>query len=249
MSVPIFREKSTNSGAAVFDGDSQLDSGLIAGVSSSYHHEETFQPIQEPLCKMPKLNDTAGCCDEFRLREPETSTSHDHFMETCDEVLETLFRNVSSTNSPSIISSSVNDVNEGKPSQCDSCSEYDLSEDYDREDVFVDVEENISFELHEAETLREVSTNSLPPHQDARDSGDEEKAPLYPSAKITIGSTIVLLVLFTVKYNLAADAIGHLLSLLSLILPFGAHFTNLTKQLQKLLPQHLQSACLSLLRR
>lgn len=137
VSVPIFREKSINSGAGVFDGDSQLDSGHIAGVSSSYHHEEIFQPIQEPLCKMPKLDDTAGCRDEFRLREPETSTSHDQFMETCNEVLETLFRNVSSWEqcSPSIISSSVNDVNEEEPSQCDSCSKCDLSENYDREDV------------------------------------------------------------------------------------------------------------------
>ena len=218
--VSIFREKSINSGAAVFDGDRQLDTGHVAGVSSSYHHEETFQQIQEPLCKMPKLNDTAGCRDEFRLREPETSTSHDQFMETCDEVLETLFTNVSSWEqcSPSI-SSSVNDVNEEERSQCDSNSKCDLSGDYGREDVYVDVEENLSFELHETETLREVETNSLPPHQEAHESGDDDKAPLYPSAKITIGSTIVLLVLFTIKYNLAADAIGHLLSLLSLILP------------------------------
>lgn len=224
VSVPIFREK--NSGAAIFDGDSQLDSGHIAGVSSSCRHEEIFQPIQEPLCKMPKLNDTAGCRDEFILREPETSTSHDQFMETCDEVLETLFTNVSSREqcSPSIILSSVNDVNEGELSQCDSnseCAECDPSGDYDREDVYVDVEENLSFELHETETVREVSTNSLPLHQEARESSDDDKAPLYPSAKITIGSTIVLLVLFTIKYNLAADAIGHLLSLLSLILPSG----------------------------
>ena len=125
------------------------------------------------------------------------------------------------TMSPSIISSSVNDVNEEERSQCDSNSECDLSGDYGRGEVYVDVEENLSFELHETETLREVETNSLPPHQEARESGDDDKAPLYPPAKITIGSTIVLLVLFTIKYNLAADAIGHLLSLLSLILPSG----------------------------
>lgn len=108
VSVPIFREKSINSSAGVFDGDSQLDSGHIAGVSSSYHHEEILQQIQEPLRKMPKLDDTGGCRDEFRLRELETSTSHDQFMETSDKVLETLFRNVSTWEqcSPSIISSS-----------------------------------------------------------------------------------------------------------------------------------------------
>lgn len=53
------------------------------------------------------------------------------------------------------------------------------------------MDENLSFELYETETLREVSTNSLPLQQEARESGDEDKAPLYPSAKITIGSTIV----------------------------------------------------------
>lgn len=95
----------------------------------------------------------------------------------------------------------VNDVNEEEASHCDSCSECGLSGEYNREDVYVDVKENLAFELHETETLREVSSNSLPPHQEACESSDDDKAPLYPLAKITIGSTIVLLVLFTIKYN------------------------------------------------
>ena len=67
-----------------------------------------------------------------------------------------------------------------------------------------------------------MPTTALPLHQTVCNSCDrDDNAPLYPSARITIGNTIVLVVLFTIKYNLAADAIGHLRSLLSLILPAG----------------------------
>ena len=77
--------------------------------------------------------------------------------------------------------------------------------------------------MHETETLAQEYAGDKLPHdqqvKNAASSCNADRKPLYPSAKVTIGSTIVLLVLFAIKYNLAADAIGHLLSLLSLILP------------------------------
>ena len=69
---------------------------------------------------------------------------------------------------------------------------------------------------HEIEIFREkVPTTALPLHQKICNSCDrDDNAPPYPSVRITIGSTIVLVVLFT-PYNLAADAKGLLPSQLS----------------------------------
>ena len=48
---------------------------------------------------------------------------------------------------------------------------------------------------------------------------DTDKKPLYPTATIAVGTIMVLLALFTIKHNLPAEAIGNLLSLISLALP------------------------------
>ena len=67
---------------------------------------------------------------------------------------------------------------------------------------------------------------------------------------MTVGSTIVLLVLFSIKYNMAANAIGHLLSLLTLSLPLGhvlpTSFKNYFHNLRNPLGFHYYcSFCLS----
>ena len=215
VSVPLLKEQRTKSKAILSKG---YNASLSGPVVSANDEEALVQSIHEPLCKMLKLDTAVSCHDKFRLDDPETSISHDQFIETCDEVVDTILRNVSLASSEQT-SSTVNNVNAGEePNSCGSCSGCDRNEDF-----YQNVEENLSFESHETEIFREeVPTTALPLHQKVCNSCDrDDNAPLYPSARITIGSTIVLVVLFTIKYNLAADAIGHLLSLLSLILPAG----------------------------
>lgn len=48
-----------------------------------------------------------------------------------------------------------------------------------------------------------------------------DQQPLYLGASITIGAVMVLLSLYVVKFNLPADAISRLLTILNLILPSG----------------------------
>lgn len=48
---------------------------------------------------------------------------------------------------------------------------------------------------------------------------DTDKKPLYPTATVALGTIMVLLALFSIKHNLPAEAIGNLLSLISLVLP------------------------------
>lgn len=96
----------------------------------------------------------------------------------------------------------------------DSSSERDPSEDF-RDGFFEHVEENLTFAVHETETLTQGYAGDKLSHDQQVENAascNADRRPLYPSAKVRIGSTIVLLVLFTIKYNLAADAIGHLLS-------------------------------------
>lgn len=48
---------------------------------------------------------------------------------------------------------------------------------------------------------------------------DTDKKPLYPTSTVALGTIMVLLALFSIKHNLPGEAIGNLLSLISLVLP------------------------------
>lgn len=48
---------------------------------------------------------------------------------------------------------------------------------------------------------------------------DTDKKPLYPTSTVALGTIMVLLALFSIKHNLPTEAIGNLLSLISLVLP------------------------------
>ena len=50
---------------------------------------------------------------------------------------------------------------------------------------------------------------------------DRDFEPLYPGAKVSVGSFMLLLAVFTSRYNLIGDATQQLLNILSLVLPAG----------------------------
>ena len=55
---------------------------------------------------------------------------------------------------------------------------------------------------------------------------DNDKRPLFPGSSVTIGSFMLLLALFTTKYNLIGDATQQLLNILSFVLPSGHILCN-----------------------
>ena len=74
---------------------------------------------------------------------------------------------------------------------------------------------------------------------------DSVKKPVYPTATVAVGTIMVLLALFTIKHNLPAEAIGNLLSLISLALPSShclpntvSRFKNYFKKLRNPLCIH-----------
>ena len=74
---------------------------------------------------------------------------------------------------------------------------------------------------------------------------DSDKKPVYPTATVAVGTIMVLLALFTIKHNLPAEAIGNLLSLISLALPSShclpntvSRFKNYFKKLRNPLCIH-----------
>lgn len=76
-------------------------------------------------------------------------------------------------------------------------------------------------------------------------SEDRDNKPLYPTATVAVGTIMVLLTLFTIKHNLPAEAIGNLLSLISLALPSShclpdtvSKFKNYFKKLRNPLRVH-----------
>lgn len=81
--------------------NSDID-GAQASCSFQQVEQETFQ-LKEPSCKIQKFD--ASCHDAELPSDSEPSTSQ--FMETCDEVMETLFQNFSSLDHPHSASSGV----------------------------------------------------------------------------------------------------------------------------------------------
>ena len=135
------------------------------------------------------------------------------------------------------------EVCENLLSETEECELRDWETD---EDDFVEVRDNLTFDLDHSDLTASVSEMS----QEAPSNDNiptQYEQPLYPGAKVTIGAVMVLLSLFTIRYDVTGDAIVHLLKLLSLILPCGhilpktllnfkKFFSNLECPLTQLLP-------------
>ena len=93
---------------------------------------------------------------------------------------------------------------------------------------FAEEREEEYFEFEEADfgELKEEEDTELPENHDEMSTisqeGDVDSDLLYPGAKVTLGSFMLLLGIFTSKYNLVGDAIQHLLSLFALLVIFCA---------------------------
>ena len=99
------------------------------------------------------------------------------------------------------------------------------SMDVEGEDVWFDVEEH--FQLTENATefsgLPGVSQcgNSQSPEENTcqKEKTDFDQEPLYKGANVSLGSVMVLLVLFVIRFNLTSEALGSLLSIITALLP------------------------------
>ena len=101
----------------------------------------------------------------------------------------------------------------------DSVRETDLidGEDYN----LPGMDEEYDFELNSnVYPTDKLDTNIL--------DSDRDFEPLYPGAKVSVGSFMRLLAVFTSRYNLIGDATQELLNILSLVLPAGhtVHYTS-----------------------
>lgn len=65
------------------------------------------------------------------------------------------------------------------------------------------------------------------------ESIDSDTRPLFPGSSITIGSFLLILALYTTKYNLTGEATQQLLNILSLILPNGHILCNTLHEFKK----------------
>ena len=87
------------------------------------------------------------------------------------------------------------------------------------DDEMTEISEMMSYsaKLVGNETLTEatLSEDKTEEHDASKDSDNK---PLYPTATVAVGTIMVLLALFTMKHNLPPEAIGNLLSLISLAL-------------------------------
>ena len=126
------------------------------------------------------------------------------------------------------------------------------------DDEMTEISERMTYsaELLGNETLMEATLpKDKTEEHDA--SEDSDNKPLYPTATVAVGTIVVLLALFTIKHNLPAEAIGNLLSLISLALP-SSHcllntvnkFKNYFKKLRNPLRLHYYcSFCLQYIER
>ena len=93
------------------------------------------------------------------------------------------------------------------------------------EDVWFDVEENFQLSENSSEfsslpgvsqcgNLRPTEESSCP-----EEKTDRDQEPLYNGANVTLGSVMVLLVLFVIRHNLTSEALENLLSIIAAVLP------------------------------
>jgi len=111
--------------------------------------------------------------------------------------------------------------------------------DVEDEDVWFDVGEHLQLSDNAGEfsSLLNISQCGNPQQPEENTPGPKEKTdldqePLYKGANVTLGSVMVLLVLFVIRHNLTSEAIIAALLLASSILPslvsrFKKYFANL----------------------
>lgn len=89
------------------------------------------------------------------------------------------------------------------------------------DDDTTEIIENISFSAEHmgSDTLTMPVVTDEESNESETAALDNDMKPLYPTASVTLGAVMVLLALFTIKHDLPAEAIGNLLSLISLALP------------------------------
>ena len=93
------------------------------------------------------------------------------------------------------------------------------------EDVWSDVEEHLQLSDNAGEfsTLSNISKSGNPQQPEENTSGpkvnDLDQEPLYKGANVTLGSVMVLLVLFVIRHNLTSEALENLLSIIAALLP------------------------------
>ena len=94
---------------------------------------------------------------------------------------------------------------------------------HDTDDLYVDPNEDILCHVdYQDETFDDTlhtqydATEERPPQDQ-----DQDTAPLYAGANVTIGAFMLLLAIFTTKYNLVGDATQQLLNIIAFALPDG----------------------------
>ena len=100
--------------------------------------------------------------------------------------------------------------------------------DVEDEDVWFDVEEHLQLleHLHAGKfsSLPNILQCRNPQQPEENTPGPKEKAdldqePLYKGGIVTLGSVMVLLVLFVIRHNLTSEALENLLSIIATLLP------------------------------
>ena len=92
------------------------------------------------------------------------------------------------------------------------------------EEEFYELQEQLSFTSKEIPNDSQRKPTSLCEETactEEKAAVDDDQKPLYPGANIRNGTVMALLILFSMRFNLPADAIGNLLFLFSLMLPAG----------------------------
>ena len=108
------------------------------------------------------------------------------------------------------------------------------------EDVWFDVEEHLQLSDNAGEfsSLPNISQCGNPQQPEENTSGSKEKTdldqePLYKGANVTLGSVMVLLVLFVIRHNLTSEALENLLSIIVALLPASSILPSSVSRFKK----------------
>ena len=132
-----------------------------------------------------------------------------------------------------------NDVLENITQEMEECDFRDTESDRligESDSEFVDVVEELTFDndWDESSETNEASGPDLPDTTAVnKEKNPPEKQPLYPGSRVTVGAVMVILSLFTIKYDITGDALASLLKLLSILLPCGQILPSTLVQFKK----------------
>ena len=112
--------------------------------------------------------------------------------------------------------------------------------DVEDEDVWFDVEEHLQLSDNAGEfsSLPDISQCGNPQQPEETTPGPKEKTdldqePLYKGANLTLGSVMVLLVLFVIRHNLTSEALENLLSIIAALLPASSILPSSVSRFKK----------------